>query len=83
MELILVNSSGNGWDKASNAVAGRLGFGDSLGVITSAFYAPSGRAVGVEAGPEEYRKLEMKTFRSGKLLGVVNVRYMDARELNE
>lgn len=65
----------------SNSVASRLGFGDSLGVITAAFYAPSGRAIGVEAGPEEYRRLEMKTFRPGKLLGVVNVRYMDEKGL--
>jgi hypothetical protein len=64
----------------SSAVASRMGFGDSLGVITAAFYASSGRAIGVEAGPEEYRKLEMKTFRPGKLLGVLNLRYMDARE---
>lgn len=69
--------------RPSNAVASRLGFGDSLGVITAAFYAASGRAVGVEAGPEEYRKLEMKTFRPGKLLGVVNLRYLDASELED
>lgn len=66
--------------KLSNAVANRRGFSDSLGVITAAFYASSGRAVGVEAGPEEYRKLEMKTFRPGKLLGVVNVRYLEASQ---
>lgn len=68
--------------KASNALASRRGFGDALGVITAAFYGPSGRAVGVAAGPEEYRELEMKTFRPGDLLGVINLRYMDASELD-
>jgi hypothetical protein len=37
----------------------------------------------VDEGPEERRMLETTTFRAGRLLGVVQIRYVDERELNK
>ncbi len=65
----------------SESVAHRKRFSDSLGVITAAFYAERGRALGVGEGPEEQRQIHMTNFQPGRLLGVVNIRYVDKREL--
>jgi hypothetical protein len=67
----------------SKSVAGRQNFGESIGLITAALYAEHGRALGVGEGPEEERKLETVDFRVGRLLGVVNIRYVDENELNK
>ena len=42
-----------------------------------------GVAVGVGEGPEEQRQMQTANFQPGRLLGVVNLRYVDERELNE
>jgi hypothetical protein len=67
---------------ASRSVAGRQGYGEAIGAITAAFYGESsGRPLGVGEGPSELRFLERSNFKAGRLLGVVNVRYVDEREL--
>jgi hypothetical protein len=65
----------------SKSVAGRENFTESLGLITLAFYAERGRAVfGVGEGPEEQRQLQTVDFKPGRLLGVVQIRYMEESE---
>jgi Caspase domain len=64
------------------SVAGRKNFGDSIGRITAAFYAPAGRAIGVGNGPEERRTFKtVDDFVPGRLLGIVNIRYVDEKSL--
>ncbi len=65
----------------ADSAAGRQGFGDSIGLITAAFYAERGRMLGVGEGPEEQRSLRTADFQPGRLLGVIHVRYVDEREL--
>lgn len=65
----------------SRSVAARQNFRDSIGLMTAAFYGEYGRAVGVGEGPEEQRQLQTVNFRPGRLLGVVQIRYVDEREL--
>lgn len=66
----------------AQSVAGRHNFNDSIGLITAAFYAEKGRALGVGEGPEEQRNLKCAGFQPGRLLGVINIRYVDQRELD-
>jgi len=68
---------------AAQSVAGRQGFGESIGLITAAFYYEYGRALGVGEGPEEKRPLVMKDFRAGRLAGAVQLRYVDERALGD
>jgi uncharacterized caspase-like protein len=63
------------------SVAGRHKYGESIGLITAAFYGPRGRAVAVGEGPEEERPLETSDFKAGRLLRVVQIRYADAKDL--
>lgn len=67
----------------AESVAGRAGFGESIGTITAAFYAEAGRAVGTGEGPEERRALRTVAFRAGRQLGVVQLRYVDEREVGK
>jgi hypothetical protein len=67
----------------ARSVAGRQRFGESVGLITAAFYAEFGRSLGVGEGPEEQRRLRTTAFVPGRLLGVVHLRYVDARELDK
>jgi hypothetical protein len=67
----------------AKSVAGRQNFTESIGLITAAFYAKSGRALGVIEGQEERVKLETADFKAGDLLGVVQIRYVDERELDK
>ncbi len=66
----------------ADSVAMRQNFGDSIGMITAAFYAERGRALGSGEGPEEARELKCENFNAGRLLGVINIRYVDERELD-
>ncbi len=65
----------------ADSVAGRHSFTDSIGLITAAFYAQRGRMLGVGEGPEEQRNLKCVDFQPGRLLGVINIRYVDERDL--
>jgi hypothetical protein len=70
--------------EVSKSVAGRQNFTESLGLITAAFYAERGRAVfGVVEGPEEQRQLQTVDFKPGRLLGVVQIRYMEESEFRK
>ena len=65
-------------------VAGREKFGDAPGIITAAFYAEAGR--GVELGKldrDEVRHLQVEDFKVGRLLGVVQIRYVDEKDLKK
>ena len=64
------------------SVAGRQNFGDSIGTITAAFYAAAGRSLGVGEGPTERRTFRTDDgFVPGRLLGIVNIRYVDEKSL--
>ncbi|MBI2823850.1 MAG: caspase family protein [Planctomycetia bacterium] len=66
---------------ASESLAARQRFTDQIGMISAAFYAPSGqsRGVGTGAGREGRRDLTTRGgFQCGQLLGVVHLRYTDA-----
>jgi hypothetical protein len=65
------------------SAAARQKFGESLGVITAAFYAEQGKAIGTGEGPEEKRLLKTVDFRPGRLEAVVQIRYFDEREGNK
>ncbi|HEX3314259.1 MAG TPA: caspase family protein, partial [Gemmataceae bacterium] len=66
------------------SVAGRQNFGDSIGTITAAFYGPAGRALGVGEGPSERRTFRTDAeFVPGRLLGIVNIRYVDEKSLRD
>ena len=65
----------------AESVAARARFTDSIGLITAAFYAERGRALGVGEGPEEVRDLKTVDFKPGRLLGVVQIRYVEQQEL--
>jgi hypothetical protein len=65
------------------SVAGRQKFGESIGVITAAFYAEYGRSLGVGEGRTEQRQLRTVDFKPGRLLGVVHIRYADEKELRD
>ena len=65
------------------AMAGRQRFGESIGLITAAFYAEQGKAIAVGEGPEEKRLLETENFKAGRLLGVVQIRYVDEKEFRD
>ncbi len=67
----------------ADSVAHRLKFGDSVGLITAAFYAERGRAIGVGEGPSEQRNLRTVDFHPGRLLAVAQIRYVDERELED
>ena len=65
----------------ADSVAGRQGFGESIGLLTAAFYAERGRMLGVGEGPAEQRSLRTTEFQPGRLLGVINIRYVEEGEL--
>lgn len=65
----------------AESVAARQRFTDSIGLITAAFYAERGRALGVGEGPEEKRDLKTVNFQAGRLLGVVQIRYVEQKDL--
>ena len=64
------------------SVAGRQTFKESLGLITAAFYAPFGKGLAVGEGPAERREFRAAEFQAGRLLGVINLRYVDEKGLN-
>ncbi len=61
----------------AQSVAARLGFEESIGLITAAFYAEKGRSVAFTEGPEEERQLQAVNFTPGRLLAIVHIRYVD------
>jgi hypothetical protein len=65
----------------AHSVAGRQQFGESIGLITLAFYREYGRALAVGEGREEQRQLRTVDFKPGRLLAVVQIRYVDERDL--
>jgi hypothetical protein len=67
----------------AESLAGRQGFGDSIGLITAGFYSAGGRSVGVGAGPAELRQQRTTGFLPGAQLGVVQIRYVDERDLKD
>jgi hypothetical protein len=68
---------------ASQSLAARQQFTDQIGMITAAFYAPQGRGLGTTAGDEQDEKIvERSGTQVGEMLAVVNIRYVDADELN-
>ncbi len=66
----------------SESVAARQHYGDSIGLITAAFYWERGRAVGMGEGPEEERNLRTANFHAGRLMGTIKIRYVDERDLD-
>lgn len=70
---------------SADSLAGRQGFIDQIGLITVAFYSPAGGrrvAFGTGAGEELDREiLERKGPKTGNLIGVVHIRYVDADTL--
>jgi hypothetical protein len=66
---------------AAESLAAQQEFTDQIGMITAAFYAPKAgtRRIGTAAGEERSERIEKsKGFECGNLLGVVNIRYVDA-----
>ncbi len=68
---------------AAESVAGRQRFGEKIGTITAAFFTEAGRTVGTGEGPAELRPVKTVDFKAGRLAGVVQVRYVDEKELNK
>ena len=69
---------------AANSLAGRQGFTDQIGLITVALYSakPSARSVGTAAGQEREENLKERAgIAAGNLMGVVHLRYVDAKSL--
>lgn len=67
----------------AESVAGRQKYGEAIGLITVGLYGERGRALGVGEGPEERRDLGTSDFPIGRLLGVVQIRYVDERDLGK
>jgi hypothetical protein len=68
---------------ASASLAARQQFTDQIGLITAAFYQP-GRSRGVGTGEGHQRRENLTESDGppvGRLLAVVNIRYVDAVEL--
>lgn len=66
--------------EAAESLAVRQGYGDQVGIITAAFYAPApgARSIGVVAGPEERVRMQMASgARPGNLLSVIQIRYVE------
>jgi uncharacterized caspase-like protein len=64
-------------------VVGRDKFTDAPGVITAAFYAERGRDLVLDKlQRDEQRTLPVTDFKVGRLLGVANLRYVDAKDLD-
>ena len=69
---------------ANNSLAARQGFSEQIGLITVAFYAPASgsRDIGTAAGEEIDIEIQRrKGPRPGKLLGVVHIRYVEPKVL--
>ena len=69
---------------AANSLAGRQGFTDQVGLITVAFYTakPSARSLGTAAGQIREENLKERAgIAAGNLMGVVHLRYVDAKSL--
>lgn len=68
----------------ARSVAARENFGESIGLITAAFYAEDrGRNLAIGEGDEEERQLRTAGFKAGRLLGVVQIRYVDQEQLDK
>jgi hypothetical protein len=69
----------------AHSVAGRQHFGDAIGTITAAFFEeksrPSRGVGGVGEGPEAEVEVRRSEFRRGRLVGAVNVKYVDEEVL--
>jgi hypothetical protein len=74
---------------ASEELGGRQKFGDDLGIITAAFYAPAGTSRGLQAyivaGDTKPEEIPVSTsgHRPGNLLTVINVRYVSYEALQK
>lgn len=67
---------------AIDSVAGRLGFEDQIGTITATVYAESGKGrLGIGTGSTEKRHFGTTAFNQGRLVGVINLRFTDEKEL--
>jgi hypothetical protein len=64
----------------AESVAGRQSFGESIGLITAAFRV-RGRGLAVGEGPVEQQKLKTESGLPGSFLGVVQIRYVDERDV--
>jgi hypothetical protein len=65
----------------AGSVAGRQQFGDAIGTITAAFFEEKPRATrgvgGVGEGQETQGTLRQVPFIPGRLLGAINIKYVD------
>jgi uncharacterized caspase-like protein len=71
---------------AEASLAARQKFSDQVGLITAAFYAPSGgaRSVGTGFGRDRNEKyIEGQDIKPGNLLSVVHIRYVEADALDK
>jgi len=72
---------------AADSLAGRQGFTEQIGLITVAFYAPGSGArgtLGTAAGDDIKQDLtERQGPKTGNLIGVVHLRYVDAEALEQ
>ena len=66
----------------NQSVAGRQQFTSSIGLITVGFYKEAtGRDIAVGEAQVDPVHLKTKKFKRSRLLGVTQIRYVDAREL--
>jgi hypothetical protein len=66
---------------AAESVAGRQRFGEKIGTITAVFFTEAGKALGTGEGPAEQRPVKTVDFKPGRLAGVIQLRYVDERDL--
>lgn len=67
---------------AAESVAGRQRFGEKIGTISAVFFTEAGRAVGTGEGRSELRPVRTVDFKPDRMAGVVQLRYVDEKELN-
>lgn len=71
---------------AASSVAARQQFTDQIGLITAAFYRPASAtrgSLGTGLGDERREEIEERAgFKTGDLLAVLNIRYVDASEID-
>jgi hypothetical protein len=68
----------------AQTLAAQQNFTDQIGLITAAFYARGGATRRVGTGAGKLRRDEVRTIEDvpvGNLLGVIHIRYVDAKEL--
>ncbi|WP_254508864.1 caspase family protein [Anatilimnocola floriformis] len=70
---------------AAKSLAAQKEFTESMGLITAAFYTATAARSGTTVQPWETKEelKERNDVEAGDLIGVVNIRYMDAEEFNK